>query len=330
MDNVQLQNSCTNYLKEINSLRNDLQESAAVINDYRYKMDTTKNETDRKIDVLLEQARQFQEFMKNPHPSSSQPPPQSTAASSPLDQQTASTVHEVEHRVREEMAKIFAGQIKQMEKQFKEQIVKFEHNLEVLRDELDEQTDELKISQQDVAVLKFTVLTERKEAKNELQQKEIECKQVMDRQAALIKRLQAEIEKQEQTVKSLFGKLHESQNLQESERQKMEDDRRTLLDREEALIERCKKHQEDHSKYREKIKREGATMTRENEILRKKCVHLEAEATRLSENFKKIRDRLQIKLQETIETIQTENRTKLEHLEKDYKAKLHVLEAKNK
>lgn len=175
-----------------------------------------KNERDDLIAELKEKAKQFEDFMRNQSSSknaSTSPQRiescnQSVATSPEL---SARAIRENETRIRNEMAKSFAIEVKTIEDRVKKEL---ESKTSTLKSELEVRTNELEL-------LKHAFLSERKKMSEILQNKEFDSKNYSERNNDLLRKCRGELEDCHKKISSLSLEIDEKRELIESERKSM-------------------------------------------------------------------------------------------------------------
>lgn len=199
-----------------------------------------KNERDNLIAELKEKAMQFEEFMRNQSTSknaSTSPQRiescnQSVATSPEL---LTKSIKEHETRIRNEMAKSFAIEIKTIEERVKKEFEQNESKTEIFKKELEVRTNELEL-------LKHAFLSERKKMSEILQSKEFDTKNYSERNNELLRNCRTELEGCHKKISELSMEIDDKRELIESERKSMASvmgqwsiERRGLKERESEL-----------------------------------------------------------------------------------------------
>lgn len=279
---MQLQNTCASHLKDINGLNNALKEARSTIDTLHEKLNL-KAERDHLIDELKEKAVQFEHFMRAQNTSNSSSSGNSStkdSATSPHPQQekrmrssrdqsvnTSSEYHELnemenrrvtreqEHRIREEMARAFAAEIKIIEEKFKQQFGKFEQNITELKKQLHDKVNDLLLRNKEVEVLKYAIVTEREKMTEMLAKKDDDARALFDKQAEVMKKYKTELDNSQRKVQFLEGELQEKRELIQAERESMDklikqvnEDRKMFHEREIEVIEKFKEIENEYNK----------------------------------------------------------------------------------
>lgn len=362
IQNLQLQNTCASHLKDINELRNALKEARATISSLNEKLDL-KAERDFLIDELKEKAIQFEQFMraKNPsHNSSSSsgnsstkdsatsPPPkrqsrdQSVNTSSDYQEsnelESRKAAREQEHRIREEMARAFAAEIKVIEEKFKEQFVNFEQNITELKNELHDRINELLLRNKEIEVLKYAIVTEREKMSEILAKKDEDARRLFDKQAEVMKKYKAELDNAQRMVQFLEDQLHEKRELIQAERESMDklikqvtEERKLFKEREAEIIDKSVEIETEYKKSLEMLteKYNSAKKTALNykKYAEDKEQHMLKEYERIKDGYNTALLKVQNRMKEALDNKDRSMQEKISKVESEYQTKLNLLKA---
>lgn len=384
IQNLQLQNTCASHLKDINELKNALKEARSTINTLHEKLDL-KAERDHLIDELKEKAVQFEQFMRAQNTSNSSSSGNSStkdSATSPHPQQekrmrssrdqsvnTSAEYHELnemenrkvtreqEHRIREEMARAFAAEIKVIEEKFKEQFGKFEQNITELKKQLHDRVNDLLMRNKEVEVLKYAIVTEREKMSEMLAKKDDDARALFDKQAEVMKKYKSELDNTQRKVQFLEGELQEKRELIHAERESMEklikqvnEERKMFHERETEVIEKFKEIENEYNKSLEMVteKYNSAKKTALNykvsyfripfkklqiltKILQKyaedKEEHMKKEYDRIKEGYNAALLKVQNRMKEALDSRDRSMKEQISKVESEYQSKLNMLKA---
>ncbi|XP_058822477.1 centrosomal protein of 152 kDa [Topomyia yanbarensis] len=358
IQNLQLQNTCASHLRQINELKNALHKSRATINDLNQKLDL-KAERDYLIDELKQKAAQFEEFMRNQHGNNSNSSGHSSTkdcATSPLPQhqsrdqsvgtspellertemQDRKIAREQENRIREEMARAFAAEIKIIEEKFKVQFSKFEGNITELKNELHDRVNELLIRSKEVEVLKFAIKAEREKVTEMLAKKDNDARALFDKQAEVMKKYKSELNNAQQKIHFLEGELQEKRELIQAERESMTmltkqitEERKMFHEREIEVIEKFKEIEEEYNKslamVTEKYNSVKKTALNYKKYAEDKEQHMMKEYDRIKEGYNTALLKVQNRMKEVLESKDRSMKEQISKLESDYRSKLSAL-----
>ncbi|XP_035779752.1 centrosomal protein of 152 kDa-like [Anopheles albimanus] len=365
IENIKLQSSCTAQLREIGELRVQLDDQQATITELHERLDL-KAVRDQELDDLKEKAAQFHEFMRSQQQqrstSSSSHPQLVDSGTSPvriasrdqsvgpdelmehedeteseqeLDSKRRQQMREQEQQVREEMARAFAGQIKQIEQRFRTQFASFESNIASLKQQLNERESELQVRNQEVEVLKCAIVTEREKVGELLRRKDADARSLFDKQQELMGKYKAELANGQRKVQFLENELQEKRDLIQSERQSMEKlmaqiatERATHREREREMIDKCTELEAEYRKSLDLVtdKYQSAKKTALNykKYAEDKEQHMLKEYDRIKEGYNTALLKVQNRMKEALESKERALREKMAKLEAEYEAKLAV------
>ncbi|KAL1375013.1 hypothetical protein pipiens_017751, partial [Culex pipiens pipiens] len=356
IQNLQLQNTCASHLREMSELKSALSESRTTINDLHQKLDL-KAERDQLIDDLKEKAAQFEEFMRNQNTSGSasssgnsstttkdsatSPQPkrslrdQSVSTSPELqDVESRKVAREQEHKIREEMARAFAAEMKIIEEKFKGQFFKFEDNISGLKKELHERSNELQVRNKEVEVLKFAIVNEREKITEILTKKNDEARALFDKQAEVMKKYRVELDNANHKVQFLEGQLEEKRELIQAERDSMEkliqqvtEERKLFHERKLEVIEKFKEIEQEYNKsldmVTEKYNSVKKTALNYKKYAEDKEQHMMKEYDRIKEGYNAALLKVQNRAKEALESKERSMQERMSKLESElYQARI--------
>lgn len=245
LDSLQLQNNNANHLSEINSLQQSLTDAQQAIENLEEKL-KLQSLRDDEIEKLKSKAKEFEEYMRSnirfgstatsPTNSSSH----NTSGNSKADASTetdsgqqSENLAQIEIKIRDEMARIFANQINTLEKKFTTEFKKMQTHQIQLSNELDEKSTQLQIAAEQLEMLKFTIVSERDEFQSILQKRD-----------QIISSYQERINELNEKVDIIDEERLSIQNL----KKQIDDERTELIRREEETKEKLKKLEQEHWK----------------------------------------------------------------------------------
>lgn len=275
MYQLQLQNSNGEYLTEINNLKHDLDDAQENIDRLQAKVNL-QDLRDKEIEKLQEKAREFESFMRSKSTRKDSAASTTSKDSSTNTSQTISNSTEEldtkeinlnernynETKIRDEMARIFANQIKVIEKRFVEDIKKLQNDIVLLSKELENKTVNLETAAEQLELLKFTIVNERQEFEEALNRRDEIYKQNIEKYQKHVADLNSQIDM-----------IDDERKLIQNLKLQIEDEQKFLMKREEDTLQKLKKLQQDSTKiieelnvkYKElKEKYEGAKKTAQN------------------------------------------------------------------
>lgn len=273
IENLQLQTSCSGYLKDIHELKKSLKKNEQTIADLTSKL-ALKDEHDKMIDELKGKAKQFEEFMRNQSPTKSalldtiingqnvdvqdkcvstddlmsieSPRPESRISNNGLDRSA-------EKKIREEMARAMALKAKSIENEFKEQLIQYKQQNEELGMELENLQMAIKDRETDISNLKKCILKERFEVKHILEQKDNEYFDALSKQENKLTYTRNELDTAQKRIKGLLDEQNQFCQQFQAERESMHKlmnewkvELAAFAEREEVLTEKIRKLEIDH------------------------------------------------------------------------------------
>lgn len=236
---------------------------------------------DTEIDKLHEKAKEFENFMRasNQRDSLASEPKDSSSNNSrtktdnsaeSLSQETndlkiSDRINAETNNIRDEMARIFANQIKALEKRFVEDSKKLQQQNMVLTNELNIKCKDLEITTEQLELLKFTIVNEREEFQSILTQNEESFKDKIEKYQDHIAKLNDQIE-------LIDGERALIENL----KKQIDDERKLLSKKEEMALHKLKKLQQESTEVVEKLGEKYKT------------------AKKTAMNYKKVRENMSI------------------------------------
>uniref|UniRef100_A0A182MFQ5 Uncharacterized protein n=1 Tax=Anopheles culicifacies TaxID=139723 RepID=A0A182MFQ5_9DIPT len=351
IENLKLQSSCSSQLREIAELNVQLNEQLATVTELHKRLDL-KAERDQLLDELKEKAAQFELIIRNQisNNSSSTTCDSSTSprkiasrdqsvgtddelVTAQDDPETRRQLRELEQKVREEVAKVYAGKVNQIEEKFLAQFTRFQENVDTLKSELYDRVAELKVRNQEVEVLKCAIVTEREKMRELLAQKDTDARSLFDKQSELMGKYKAELANGQQKVQFLERELQEKRELVASERQSMEKliaqitaERKMFREREQEMNDRFKEVEVEYQKsldlVTEKYQSAKKTALNYKKYAEDKEQHMLKEYDRIKEGYNVALQKVQTRMKEALETKEQSLRERMSKLEADYETKL--------
>lgn len=309
---MQLQTSCSGYLKDIHDLKKSVKKSDQLIADLSGKL-ALKEEHDQLLDELKSKAKQFEEFMQNQSPTKSilvdvvnnrrtnrvRDQCVSTedlfAAETPRANSSCSVTgldRSAEKRIREDMARAMAMKVKEIENEFKGQMLKYEQQITGFNAEVDSLQSILKDRETDISNLKTCILKERFEVKSILEQKEIEHTEAIRKHQNLLIAKRNELDAANKRIEIVLNELNQCRKEFQAEREstnklmtEWKSEHAALAKREEMLIERMQfmesNHRETVQSLNEKYTAAKKTALNYKKYSEDKEKHIERESERI-------------------------------------------------
>lgn len=231
-----------------------------------------KREHDQMIIDLKKKAEQFEEFMRNQSPT--RPDALNVISERNARDQCVSTDDDlltyelprsgsvasvnsndrsVERRMREEMARAMAVQIKTVENHYKEDKRAQEEHIHRLSLELGEMSKTLSAREQDITALKQCILSERAAIKDILAEKDAEAESKLKKQHNALVAMHADLETAHKRIDYLTRELDDSSRQYQAERQsanklmnEWKSELGALIERETMLTQQIRQMEDEH------------------------------------------------------------------------------------
>ncbi|XP_059621661.1 putative leucine-rich repeat-containing protein DDB_G0290503 [Phlebotomus argentipes] len=318
IENIQLQKDCANYLREINHLKSELKESTETVNDLHARLGL-KEEQNRVIADLKEQAAKFGEYIKNCS---------STSTPQKVDSRDASvsTSPDMEGfsnpAMYDQYAKVYAEEMKKMEMQFREKELQAEETVKKLvayRDEMQ------KVFEEKVHMFKVVILSERKEFERLISEKEFESQRsteehskivnkykqdlsVLKGQAEELRHVVKELKEQNEKEKNAVMELMREWSAEKESVKVREMKMQRLIDETAKKYDSAKEKAENYKKYAEA-----------------QDVHMKKESERIRSSY----EAYKVKIDERLEALKVYyaklTDEKVAKIEEEYMRKLEML-----
>ncbi|XP_050068388.1 putative leucine-rich repeat-containing protein DDB_G0290503 [Anopheles maculipalpis] len=358
IENLKLQSSCSSQLREIAELKVQLNDQAATVTELHKRLDL-KAERDQLLDELKEKAAQFEQIIRNqistnsssttcdsatsPLRRVSSSRDQSVGTDDPMtfeDPESRRQMRELEQKVREEMAKVYAGKVNQIEEKFVAQFNRFKENIDTLKNELYDRVAELKVRNQEVEVLKCAIVTEREKMGELLAQKDADARSLFDKQSELMGKYKTELANGQQKVQFLERELQEKRELAANERQSMEKliaqitaERKMFREREQEMNDRFKEVEMEYQKsldlVTEKYQSAKKTALNYKKYAEDKEQHMLKEYDRIKEGYNVALQKVQTRMKEALESKEQSLRERIAKMEAEYETKLQIIRQKS-
>ncbi|XP_017484007.1 PREDICTED: myosin-11 [Rhagoletis zephyria] len=227
IQNLKLNTINSTNKQEIDDLTQQLHESKAIIAELREKLKLSEQQ-ETLICELKAKAARFEEYIKS-HSSASEPshttpspPKQISSDEKGVNTEESKRLHttevkKIESRIRDEMAKLFASEIKR----FQIKLHQTEEKNISLQREYQLATNDLQQRQTEVELLKQAILAEREHVEEILKQKDAEAHEMIEKQTAILHKCRDELLTKNQRVAQLSKEFEERQLQIEAERKSM-------------------------------------------------------------------------------------------------------------
>lgn len=292
---------------------------------------------DQEIVKLQRKAEEFEEFMRTNNRRTSaassltmsQTKSDVSTETSDLEEDSSRKLRQIETKVRDEMAKIFAAEMKSAERRFREDVENLQNRIILVTEELEAKANELNIRNEQLQMLKFTILKEREESENRLKEKDEDFK-------VAIEKYRVEHENNHQQIEDLIAQLNENKELMKEERLSIKT-LKSHFDEERATF---KKHQEEATGRYKKLEQEDSKLIKElnAKFLTQKNIaenykqyatdkenHFRSEFERNRKIFLEVNEKTERRLKESLKEKDKECQEKLKKLEAEFDYKVEVL-----
>lgn len=257
---------------------------------------------------------------------------QCCSTSPDLDDKKDKKRHHSESKLRDEMAKIFAAEIKSMERKYREENEKIENAVQLLREELEMKSKELHIRSQEVELLKFTILKEREK----MEETRGEFKTRVVQQNETIKKYRSEFENSQQKIRSLVKELSEKGASVDTERQAVNDmikqineERKSLSKREDDVGKKLRMLDEENNKVIEQLREKylSAKKTAQNykQYSEDKEAHMLKEYERIKEGYTEALTKVQNRMRDVLDSQEKIVKDRIRKIETDCDLKVEIL-----
>ncbi|KAJ6634828.1 hypothetical protein Bhyg_13408 [Pseudolycoriella hygida] len=325
VENVELRNSCSNYLREIS----DLKESIKNLN----KVVEMKKEYDVMLNELKGQAKEFSELVQA-HSIAATPRAvkchdQSVSTTPDLEYNSESAIR---HEIELKMSQIMSSKIKQIESDALRQMEEIGRNMERLSSDLQKALTDVKMREKEVELLKLTLLTERKASSDRLASLQVELN--ANNQTLLMKLMNENDE--------LKKELQEKTVIEMAERESVEILKKQWQDTEVALhkdIENLKnvigEFEVEKSQIIKRLNKKYESAVKRGDNYRDyadaKEQHILSESIRIREEYQKKLNQMQTKYLEKLESIlkekEKEHTERIIKLEEEWRTRLESYQA---
>lgn len=288
-----------------------------------------KQTRDQEIEKLKEKAQEFEEFLKaNSRSASTASTRKSSLASTKTDVSTETSgltedsskqQRQLETKIRDEMAQIFAAEAKSIEKKFREELERLKKGLHQVNEELEETLQELEVRNVQLQDLKCTILQEREEAELMMTTRDNDFR-------IAIEKYRAEYENNQQKIEDLMSQLNENKQMIDEERnsieslkKQMKEERVSLAKREEEAKNKLKKFEHESSKIISELNEKYLTAKRT-------ALNYKQYSEDKEKHFRKEYEREKVAFREAFEMVKKEAKESLSETEKDYQERIKKME----
>ncbi|XP_055906527.1 repetitive organellar protein isoform X2 [Eupeodes corollae] len=312
---LKFSNQCSVYQKEIDALKSELNEAKNHISDLSDKI-VLIDEREKLIVELKAKAQQFEEYIKNQSNSGSssnkQPESKDISVETSPELESKFNRRQVESKVRDEMAKIFAIEIRNNEQRYKIKTTQLEEELYDLRKNVQKINTELIQRHNEVQVLKHAILSEREKTEEIIANKDKEYNELFEKQNIILHKSRDELKLKTQRISELIRELDDRNSQIEAERQSMkavmtqwEEQRRksdNIKYEWEAKIEEMKKvHEAAIASWQTKYNSAKKTAVNYKRYAEDKENHMIQEYNRIKSEYDASLTKIEIRMKETFE-----------------------------
>ncbi|KAM7363354.1 chromosome segregation ATPase asterless [Cochliomyia hominivorax] len=310
IQNLKLTNINAINKREIDELTKELKSSRDHITELNEQLKLS-GQQEHLIKELKTKATQFEEYIKT-HSSSSE----ASNHSRQLSDKSVTTspelerneIKKIEARVRDEMAKIFAVELKR----FQIKLQETQEQSLLLQREYQHLNNELQQRQTEVELLKQAILAEREKMDEILKQKDEEYQDVIQRQNVAIQKTRDELQMKMQKIKDLQHELNERQTQIEAERKSMkavmkqwEEQRKSLdaveMDWKQKFTDLQKAHESAIQSWQTKYNSAKRTAANYKRYSEDKEAHMLKEYDRLKIEYDAQLAKIQLRMKENLE-----------------------------
>uniref|UniRef100_A0A0A1XP57 Golgin subfamily B member 1 n=1 Tax=Zeugodacus cucurbitae TaxID=28588 RepID=A0A0A1XP57_ZEUCU len=318
IQNLKLSNVNSINKKEIDDLTQQLQDAKTSIAELNEKLKLCEQQ-EQLIRELKNKAARFEEYIKShssaSEPNSATPSPQkyksnveNTNNKQECNRLPVTEVKQIESRIRDEMAKLFAGEIKRFQiklHQTEEKNICLQREYQIVSNDLQQRTTE-------VELLKQAILAEREHMEDILKQKDTEAHEMIEKQTAILHKCRDELLAKNQRVAQLSKELEERQVQIEAERQSMkavmaqwEDQRKHVDDIESEWKDKVQSLERAHEKalaaWQKKYNSAKHTAANYKRYAEDKEAHMLSEYERLKTEYNASLTKIEIRMKEALE-----------------------------
>lgn len=326
-------------MKELNQLKQELSEAHKAIDNLNENL-RLKVMRDEEIERLKKKAEEFEHYMRNTprtnsNVSTSKSSSMTNSSLSKTDVSTSTSPNftnesrkeeslrnrEAETRIRNEMAKIFASELKSVEKSYREEIDRLKNELIKVNEEIEQMNHELSVRNQHFEILKFTILKEREVFEKEDKQKDQEFSAVMEN-------YRKEYEIKHRKCEELQMQLTDTKEVIEEKRllsRQLEEERQLFIRRESETEKKIKKLQKVIGETNEKYVSAKKTAQNYKQYSDDKEEHMKREYVRIKDGYALSTEKVQSRMNEILSSKDIEHSERIKRLEKEYEFQIDVL-----
>lgn len=286
-----------------------------------------KNVRDEELETLKCKALEFEVFMRansksvdssSQTSSLSNTPESATDTRRRSDESSKRSSQEKETKIRDEMAKIFATEMKSIEQRFREELIYIEQRHSETTKALEERNEQMRL-------LKFTILEERQESSKKLKEKD-------ERLAVALGINNEEKEKNNQQIKCLIAELNDKKALIEEELLSIEHLKRQIKEEKEELSKRKQEELSACNKLHEKTSRVINDLTEKYHVAKSTAMNYKKYSEEKEKHFRSEFERTKAIYLEAVSSAKAElketqkhNKEVIKSMESDFQYKIEML-----
>lgn len=333
-----MQNTNVDHLKALRLMKQELADANRMITKLESNLNL-KELRDQEIEKLKKKAEEFEEYMRNNNTRSgsvasscksslSNSSKTDASTETDMDKDVSRMLRQAESKVRDEIAKVFAGEMKSMEKRYREEVEQLQNRIILITEDLEEKSHEVKVRNEQLQLLKFTILQEREESEKNLKEKDDDFK-------IAIEKYRIEYENNQKKVGELMDQLNEKKELIDEERLSIErlkeqinEERKVLTKRDEETLQKLKKLQLESTKaideVHEKYISAKKTAMNYKQFAEDKEKHYRSECERHKTVFSELIEKAEKRYKETLANKDKSHQERVKKLETEFEFKTQI------
>lgn len=331
-----MRNTNAEHLSALNHMRQELENANRMIANLESNLNL-KELRDQEIEKLKKKAEEFEEYIRTNNTRcvssgassfSNHSKADASTETSDIDTDVSRMLRQAETKIRDEIAKVFAGEMKLMEKKYREDVEQLQSRIILITEDFEEKAHEVNVRAEQLQFLRSTILQEREEFGKSLKQKDDDFK-------VAIEKYRVEYENNQKKVEELMDQLNEKKELIDEERLSMErlkeqinEERKSLAKREEETLNKLKKLQLESTKaieeLHEKFKSAKKTAVNYKQFAEDKEKHYRNECERLKIAYTELIEKAEKRFKETLTNKERSHQEKMKKLETEFEFKTQV------
>lgn len=324
-------------------MNQDLEEAHKVIVNLTENL-SLKVLRDEEIERLKQKAEEFELYMRNTprtnsnvSTSKSNSMPNSSLSKTDVSTSTSPNFihesreevslrnHESETKIRNEMAKIFAGELKNVEKIYREEIDRLKNEQIQLNEEFGQKNHELSVRNQQFEILKFTILKEREVFENDTRQKDQDFSAAIENYRKEYELKQRQCEELKALITNNKDVINEERSSLDTLRRQLGEERELFKRRETETEKKIKKLQKIIGETNERYLSAKKTAQNYKQYSDDKEEHMKREYVRIKDGYTVSTEKVQFRMNEILSSKDNEYTERIKQLEKEYEFQIDVL-----